>query len=117
MDCKALTTLLLSFLLDKFFSTKCSYVYIFTVLQVCVSTCPTANEFGVRPNPVCVDGVNTTPFANINSVDLENVTSVTDAASNVAVSNSLTPYMYTYRSILGKQGDCNPRLNAIIIVM
>ena len=30
--------------------------------QVCVSQCPTVNEIGVRANPVCVEGVNTTQF-------------------------------------------------------
>ena len=54
-------------------------------VQVCVSECPTANEFGVRSNPVCVDGVDTTPFINITSVDFTNVVS---SSGNVAVSCS-----------------------------
>ena len=40
-------------------------------LQVCVEACPTMNELGLRENPVCVDGVDTTPFQNI---DLLNFT-------------------------------------------
>ena len=81
-------------------------IYIFIVLQVCVSTCPTANEFGVRPNPVCVDGIHTTVFADITSVDLLNVQSVAETASNVAVSNHLTPCICTYKSVLGSLTLC-----------
>ena len=54
-------------------------------LQVCVSECPTANEFGVRSNPVCVDEVDTSRFTNI-SVDFSSVSSVSETSSNVAVS-------------------------------
>ncbi|KAL5483966.1 hypothetical protein EMCRGX_G020387 [Ephydatia muelleri] len=35
--------------------------------QVCVESCPTANELGLRENPVCVDGVDTAPFQNLTS--------------------------------------------------
>ena len=38
--------------------------------QVCVSECPTANEFGERNNPVCVDGVETSRFVMILPVHL-----------------------------------------------
>ena len=33
-----------------------------------MSECPTANEFGVRNNPVCVESVNTSSFDDITSV-------------------------------------------------
>ena len=35
--------------------------------QVCVESCPSANEFGVRDNPVCVDSVMTADFVNLTS--------------------------------------------------
>lgn len=57
-------------------------------MQVCVSQCPTANEFGVRNGPICVDEVNTTRFTNI-SVDLTNPSSIITTSSNVAVSECL----------------------------
>lgn len=49
-----------------------------------MSECPTANEFGVRSNPVCVDEVDTSRFSNI-SVDITDISSVTETSSNVAV--------------------------------
>ena len=54
-------------------------------MQVCVSECPTANEFGVRDNPVCVDSVDTSRFVNVT-----NAVSFT-AADNIAVSLFLSP--------------------------
>ena len=33
-----------------------------------MSECPTSNEFGVRNNPVCVDGVNTSRFMNLDDI-------------------------------------------------
>ncbi len=60
-------------------------------VQVCVSECPTANEFGVRSNPVCVDGVDTAPFTNITSIDFLDVNSVTNAADNALVSLLVLP--------------------------
>lgn len=51
-------------------------------VQVCVRDCPTANEFGVRDNPVCVDTVNTEQFRNISG-------DVRTTASNIVVSYSL----------------------------
>ena len=30
-----------------------------------MSECPTANEFGVRNNPVCIDEVDTSQFTNL----------------------------------------------------
>ena len=45
-------------------------------LQVCVSECPTANEFGVRNNPVCVEEVDTSPFDDITSVSDIDVSSL-----------------------------------------
>eukprot|EP00731_Ephydatia_muelleri_P024032 Em0016g303a len=38
--------------------------------QVCVESCPTANELGLRENPVCVDGVDTAPFQNLTFLDI-----------------------------------------------
>ena len=52
-----------------------------------MSACPTANEFGVRDNPVCIDSVDTTPFANISSVDFADISSLTSSSGNVAVSH------------------------------
>ena len=40
---------------------------------MCVAECPSANEFGVRNNPVCVDEVDTTDFQNL--TDIENLVS------------------------------------------
>ena len=51
-----------------------------------MSACPTANEFGVRDNPVCVDSVDTTPFVNITSVDFTDIGSLPTSSGNVAVS-------------------------------
>jgi len=51
-----------------------------------VSECPTANEFGVRNNPVCVDGVDTTPYANITNVDFTDIPSLTAQSGSVSVS-------------------------------
>ena len=52
-----------------------------------MSECPSANEFGVRSNPVCVDSVDTAPFANITNIDFTDINSVTNAAGNVQVSH------------------------------
>lgn len=49
-----------------------------------MSVCPIANEFGVRNNPVCVDGVDTTQFQNVTDVGL-NFNSITSGA-NIVVS-------------------------------
>ena len=51
-----------------------------------MSECPTANEFGVRDNPVCVDSVDTTPFVNITNVDFADLATITTSSGNVAVS-------------------------------
>ena len=51
-------------------------------LQVCVSECPTANEFGVRNNPVCIDGVDTTAFVNLTSSS-----NLLSSANNIRVSS------------------------------
>ena len=59
-----------------------------------MSQCPTANEFGVRNNPVCIDGVDTTPFANITSVDITDITGITSATENVVVSQFFLAYKY-----------------------
>ena len=40
---------------------------------MCVAECPSANEFGVRSNPVCVEEVNTADFQNL--TDIENLVS------------------------------------------
>ncbi len=49
-----------------------------------MSACPSANEFGVRSNPVCVDEVDTSRFSNI-SVDLTSTSSISETSSTVAV--------------------------------
>ena len=55
-------------------------------LQVCVSECPTANEFGVRNNPVCVEDVDTSRFMN-----LDDITAVSDIrVSSLSLSLSHT---------------------------
>ena len=54
---------------------------------MCVSEYPTANEFAVWSNPVCVDEVDTAKFANI-SVDLSNPSSVFTTNAKVAVSEN-----------------------------
>lgn len=49
---------------------------------MCVAHCPTANEFGVRSNPVCVDSVPTEitdQFVNLTSGD------TASTATNVVV--------------------------------
>jgi choline transporter-like protein 2/4/5 len=38
--------------------------------QVCVSACPTANEVGVRADPVCVDGIDTAQFDVLGNASL-----------------------------------------------
>ena len=55
----------------------CTYVYI----QVCVEECPTANEAGIRVDPVCVDSVNTTQFDIINSTTTSDIDDVTIAVA------------------------------------
>ena len=49
-----------------------------------MESCPTANELGLRENPVCVDGVDTTPF--------QNLTSSTDASA-IAKALAVCTYM------------------------
>ncbi len=51
-----------------------------------MSECPSANEFGVRSNPVCVDSVDTTLFTNITNIDFTDISSVTGSSGNIAVS-------------------------------
>lgn len=58
----------------------------FCWLQVCVSQCPTANEFGVRNSPVCVDGVETARFANITNFNIVDPVSFISASEDVLVS-------------------------------
>ena len=69
-------------------------------VQVCVSECPTMNEFGVRSNPVCVDSVNTTPFTNITSIDFLDINSVSSAADSALVSLGLNRVYSVYNPAL-----------------
>ena len=59
--------------------------------QVCVSECPTANEFGVRNNPVCVEGVDTSRFMNLDDPT---------AAPDIAVSSLYLSLTHTYTLVL-----------------
>ena len=78
-----------------------------TPVQVCVETCPDANEIGVRDNPVCVEGVDTSRFVNITAgVDLLNPLSVAGAGERVQVSlfnvycSQTLVYMYSSSLII-----------------
>ena len=41
-----------------------------------MSECPTANEFGVRDNPVCVEGVTTSNFTSLSDPSLDTAQAV-----------------------------------------
>ncbi len=53
--------------------------------QVCVDECPEENEFGVRDNPICVEEVDTRPYANLTGVDLDDLDSVETTAFAIKV--------------------------------
>ena len=40
---------------------------------MCVAECPSKVELGIRNNPVCVDGVNTSDFQNISDLSVSSV--------------------------------------------
>ena len=48
---------------------------------MCVASCPTENEAGIRASPVCVDGVNTAQFDVFNNVTFLDTPAAADAAS------------------------------------
>ena len=50
--------------------------------------CPDENEHGVRNNPVCVDEVDTSRYANLTDVDLEDIASIDNTAGLIAVSRA-----------------------------
>ena len=54
---------------------------VYIAIQVCVTECPTATESGIRANPVCVDGVNTTQFDVFINVSLLDAPEATAAAA------------------------------------
>lgn len=58
------------------------------VSQVCVEACPTKTEIGVRSNPVCVDGVNTSQFDVLKDASADSVAGAQAVAA--AVSADLT---------------------------
>ena len=55
-----------------------------------MSQCPTVNEIGVRANPVCVEGINTTQF-NILAAN-DSISSAIDKAQAATVSWLLLVY-------------------------
>lgn len=38
-----------------------------------MSECPSANELGLRSNPICVDGVDTSRYANLSDLSADTV--------------------------------------------
>ena len=54
-----------------------------------MESCPTKNELGLRENPVCLDGVDTTQFQNFTSL-----TDPTAIAKAVAVGACMLSPMY-----------------------
>ena len=60
--------------------------------------CPEENEYGVRDNPVCVDEVDTSRYANI-TAGATSLGSFISSGQLISVSGKLDPclLMYTYR--------------------
>ena len=54
-----------------------------------MSECPTANEFGVRNNPVCVDSVDTSQFTNLDDVTAAPAIAVSVFSFSLSLSLSL----------------------------
>ena len=54
------------------------------VSQVCVEACPTKTEIGVRSNPVCVDGVNTSQFDVLKDASADSVAGAQGVAAAVS---------------------------------
>ena len=60
----------------------------------------------MRDNPVCVDEVNTTRFANISSVDLTDPSSVFSASADVSVSWTIPFRERTHASVVSGESFC-----------
>ena len=77
------------------FSIDTSNLFSCPTPQVCVAECPNATEVGITNRPICVDGVDTTQFSNIDlSNGIPNINIVPEAANLLGeiVNGRCAPY-------------------------